>query len=272
MNEGPVRLAVLGDPLAYTRSPDLHQAGCAALDVTCESRALRTSIEQLPERLMELAAEGYRGVNLTYPLKEAALDCVSRATASARRARSVNTIGFDPDGWWGTSTDGWGFLDLLVELGADPRRERIVLLGAGGAARSLATALLDAGCPAPTVSARLPEAVRDEWFEQPEVTVVGWRSEDEMEALAAATIVVNSTPLGGEEFPVPIELVGAQARVLDLVYDEQPTPWVMAARGRGLMAVDGLGLLVHQARLSLSLWLGRTVPIEPLARSVGWPR
>ena len=137
----PVRLAVLGDPLAYTLSPVLHRAGCAAVGVACESEALRTSVAQLPGRLADLAARGYLGCNLTHPLKESALDCVAHASVAAEHARSANTIVFRREGGWAETTDGPGFVDLLRSLRLDPARERVVLLGAGGAARSLALAL-----------------------------------------------------------------------------------------------------------------------------------
>ncbi|HEY6196479.1 MAG TPA: shikimate dehydrogenase, partial [Candidatus Eisenbacteria bacterium] len=135
-----VRLAVLGDPLRYTRSPDLHRAGAAALGLDCESHAVRTPLAALGETLARLAAEGYTGCNLTMPLKEAALACVRETTPTARRARSINTVTFLAAGSSGDTTDGVGFVELLAALDRDARRARIVLLGAGGAARSLALA------------------------------------------------------------------------------------------------------------------------------------
>ena len=107
-----VRLAVLGDPLRYTRSPDLHRAGAAALGLDCESHAVRTPLAALGETLARLAAEGYTGCNLTMPLKEAALACVRETTPTARRARSINTVTFLAAGSSGDTTDGVGFVEL----------------------------------------------------------------------------------------------------------------------------------------------------------------
>lgn len=272
MSGAPVRLAVLGDPLAYTRSPDLHRAGLAAAGLAGESQARRTPITELGATLAELAATGFTGVNLTHPLKEAALDHVARVSAPARRARSVNTIGFATDGAWGETTDGQGLLDFLASLGRDPAGERTVFIGAGGAARSLALALASAGAPACTVSARTPERAAGAWAALPGVRRVTWRSADESHALESATLVINATPLGGAEHPAPLAAIAAPALILDLVYGAEITPWVRAARAEGRDAYDGLGLLVHQARRSLELWLERPVPVEPLARAVGWPR
>lgn len=266
-----VRLAVLGDPLAFTRSPELHRAGCAAAGLACESVALRTPLERLEATLRELAEGGYRGCNLTHPLKERALELSASASAQAKRARSVNTITFTPDGPRGETTDGGGFLDLLRERGRDPSKERVVLLGAGGAARSLALALKIAGCIRIVCSAPRPEAVRAAWGEEaPEV--VGWRGPEETRALASATLVVNATPLGAGALPAPDSAMPKQALVVDLTYGPEPTAWVLAARAGGREAIDGLGLLIHQARRSLEVWLGCEIPIAPLAAAVGWPR
>ncbi len=267
-----IRLAVLGDPLAYTRSPDLHRAGASALGIAVESHAIRTSIAELPARLASLAEQGFVGCNVTHPLKEAARDAVSRASIAAERARSVNTIVFQERGWFGETTDGPGFVDLMRELHREPERERVVLLGAGGSARSLAIALEWAGCRNVTVSSRRPEDSRFAWGEGLDSRFLGWRSDEESDALSEASIVVNCTPLGENELPVPLERVNRGACLVDLVYGPEPTNWVRMARADGREAVDGLGLLVHQARRALSLWFGREVPFEPLAAAVGWPR
>ncbi|HYM81167.1 MAG TPA: NAD(P)-binding domain-containing protein [Candidatus Limnocylindria bacterium] len=272
MSQRSGRLAVLGDPLAFTRSPELHRAGLAALALDGDSEALRTPVASLGDRLRALAAAGYRGVNLTSPLKAAGLLHVARVSEAARRARSVNTIGFEPDGTWGDTTDGPGFVDLLRSLGRDPARERVVLLGAGGAARSLALALIAAGCPAVTASARRPDASRDDWQSLAPAEVVRWRSPEEAAIARRATVVVNATPLSGADGALDLEALGRRTLVIDLGYGERPTEWVRRARELGLEAYDGLGLLVFQARLSLALWYARPVPVDPLARAVGWPR
>jgi shikimate dehydrogenase len=268
----PVRLAVLGDPLRYTRSPELHRAGLLALGLAGGSEALPTPREALGARLAELAGRGFRGVNLTMPLKDAVLPHLARVSAAARAARSVNTVGFDAEGWWGDTTDGPGLLDLLAELERTPTaRDRAVMLGAGGAARSLAGSLLDAGVTL-TVSARRTDAAAGTWRDLPAATIVGWRSAEERTALAAATLVIHATPLGGEEEPAPVERIARGALLVDLIYAPEVTPWVRRARTLGLSSYDGLGLLVHQARRSLALWFGTLPPLDPLARAVGWPR
>src|SRR5206468_971297 len=132
------------------------RAGLKALGIRGSSRAIRTPIEALGERLRDLRERGFRGVNLTQPLKEAALAHLTRVSDAARRARSANTVRFDAGGAWGETTDGMGFLDLMRARGREPATQRVVLLGAGGAARSLAVALSDAGSPDLVASARRP--------------------------------------------------------------------------------------------------------------------
>jgi shikimate dehydrogenase len=263
-------LAVLGDPLAYTCSPALHQAALTALGLEGASRAIPTPRAELGARLAELAREGLRGVNLTHHLKEEALGQVTRVSDAARAARSVNTIGFDAAGWWGDSTDGPGFVDLLREFGRDPAQERAVLLGAGGAARGVAYSLRAEGARI-AVAARDRDAVRPAWSAISGVLFVGWRSPEEEEALAEATLVVNATPIADESV-ASMATIAPGALLVDMVYGEDVTPWIRAARADHRHAWDGVGMLVHQARRSLELWLGQPVPLDPLARAVGWPR
>jgi len=264
-----IRLAVLGDPLSYTRSPDLHLAGLAALGLQGESLALRTPVEGLAARLAELAAAGHTGVNLTHPLKEAALALVNRAAPASVAARSVNTIGFEEKERWGDTTDGAGFVDLLHTLRRDPARERVVVFGSGGASRSLALALLETGSRV-SVASRDPARARDAWGAIGGARLIAAEGRELDDALGEATLVVNGTPTSSDTVPVPPARLPRSARLVDLTYGPAETGWVRAARAAGLDASDGLGLLVHQARRSLSLWFHREVPLEPLARAVGW--
>jgi shikimate dehydrogenase len=269
----PLKLAVLGDPLSFTLSPVLHRAGLEALGLEGESSALPTPAARLAERLAALAAGGWRGANLTHPLKQAVIDHLDRVSEAARLARAVNTVGFEADGRWGETTDGGGFLELLARLGRDPARERVVLFGGGGAARSLALALLGGGCRDVVAGVREPERARGSWAPIPGARLVPLGGEEADRLVAGeATLAVNCTPLDDERGPCAPGAMHPAMLLIDLVYGPAPTAWVRAARARGMEAHDGLGLLVFQARRSLSLWTGRDVPLEPLARAVGWPR
>jgi shikimate dehydrogenase len=261
-----IALAVLGDPLAYTQSPVLHRAGLASLGIAGESAALRTPLASLGERLAELRSRGLLGVNLTAPLKQAALAHLDRISEASRLARSVNTVGFAADGAWGDTTDGPGFVDLLESLGRDPGRERLLLLGAGGASRSLALAMVAAGASRVTVWARDASGAAAAWSGIDGAELVAWGDRGSRES---ASVVVNATPL---ESPAPRASLPAGSLRIDLRYGAEITAWVREARALGFEAYDGLGLLVYQARRSLALWLARPIEVDPLARAVGWPR
>jgi shikimate dehydrogenase len=269
----PVKLGVLGFPLEFTLSPQLHRAGMEAIGVPAESAALPTLPAELADRLAALAAAGCLGVNVTTPLKEAVIPHLDRVSDAARHARSVNTVGFGPEGGWGDTTDGAGFVDLLESLGRDPARERVLLFGGGAAARSLALALRAGGARV-AVSVRHVARTLAAWDAIPGVTFLadGSRAAEDAVAGGGFTLAVNCTPLEGECGPCPPDALGRGVALVDLVYGDQPTAWVRAARAQGMQAWDGLGLLVFQARRSLSLWAGREVPLAPLAAAVGWPR
>jgi shikimate dehydrogenase len=272
MTHAVVRLAVLGDPLRYTRSPDLHRAGAEAVGLACESEALRTPAAELPATLARLAADGYLGCNLTMPLKEPVLACLRTVGATARRARSVNTVTFRADGAHGESTDGAGFLDLLASLDRKALGARVVCLGSGGAVRSLALTLADAGAAPTRIVSRREPGDEEAWGGALGARWSAWGSAAAREAVGTADVLVNGTPLGGEALAGVLDDAAHGTLVVDLAYAETVTPWVLEARQRGLESVDGLGLLVHQARHALSIWFQREVPLAPLAAAVGWPR
>jgi shikimate dehydrogenase len=265
-----VRLAVLGDPLAFTLSPVLHRAGGEALAIDVQSEALRTPVEELGLRLRALAEAGYRGVNLTHPLKEAALAHVKRTSPEAVRARSTNTIDFSVDGWSGDTTDGLGFVYALERAGRALSGARVVLLGAGGAARSVALALRKVGAHV-DIAARRPDVAAAAWRDH-DVTPIAWPSATLDDALEQASVVVNATPLSAPDAPLDPRMLPRTAMAVDMVYGAEVTPWVSAARAAGLEAWDGLGMLVGQARYSFRVWFGIEPPFEALARAVGWPR
>lgn len=266
-----IRLGVLGDPLAFTLSPVLHRAALDALDIEGDSQPFPTPIAQLGTRLEDLAHRGWRGVSLTHPLKEEALSHVRRTGGRATKARSVNTVRFDEDGWLGESTDGTGFIDWIQSLGRDPRAERVMLLGAGGAARSVAEALLAEGA-AVGVGARSPMQRVAAWSPLVGARLLEWGSSDWESVIGEATLVVNATPVSSARAPIDPAAVPDGALVVDLVYGPELSAWAAAARAAGRTAYDGLGLLIHQARRAFEIWVGQLPSAEPLARAVGWPR
>jgi shikimate dehydrogenase len=262
---GRAKLAgVFGWPIAHSRSPRLHGYWLERHAVDGAYLPFAVRPEHLAAALKALPLLGLKGVNLTLPHKEAALGLVDRASEEARRIGAVNTIVVDRDGRLeGRNTDGYGFLAHLKASVPAWRAASgpAVLLGAGGAARAIAVALLDAGVPELRLVNRtgarataLAKALGGK------IAVVPWP--DRASALEGASILVNGTILGMEgQSPLELDLVRLPlaAPVYDIVYAPLETPLLAAARARGHFCVDGIGMLLHQARPGFAAWFG----IEP---------
>jgi shikimate dehydrogenase len=269
---GRAKLAgVFGWPVAHSRSPRLHGYWLErhAIDGAYLPFAVRP--ENLAAALKALPVLGLRGVNLTVPHKEAALGLVDRASEEARRIGAVNTIVVDGDGRLeGRNTDGYGFLAHLKASapGWQPESGPAVLLGAGGAARAIAVALIEAGVPEVRLVNRTAErAAGLAKALGGNIVPVPWQ--DRNLALAGAALLVNSTTLGmvGQP-PLDIELsrLPRQAPVYDIVYAPLETPLLAAARARGHACIDGIGMLLHQARPGFAAWFGVTPEVTPALR------
>ena len=269
---GGARLAgVLGWPVAHSRSPRLHGYWLAEHGIDGAYLPLAVPPDALGEVLKALPRMGFRGANLTLPHKEAALVAADRATPEARRIGAANTLVFDDAGRIeARNTDGFGFLESLRE-GAPGWRAAAgpaVVVGAGGAARAILVALADAGAPEIRLVNRTKERaehLRQE-FGGP-IRVWGWARR--AEALEEAALLVNSTTQGMAGSP-PLDLaldrLPASAVVNDIVYAPLATPLLEAARARGNRVVDGLGMLLHQARPGFAAWFGVEPKVTPALR------
>jgi shikimate dehydrogenase len=209
---------------------------------------------------------GFAGANVTIPHKEAAFALCDEVAEVARRAGSVNTLVFRDGRIHGTSTDGFGFLESVREQAPGWRAADgpAVILGAGGAVRAVAAALLDAGCPRLTLVNRTParaEAIARDLSGPVEVATEP--------PLGDAALLANGTSLGmAGEPPLEIDLAPLPpgAVVADMVYVPLETPLLARARARGLRAVDGLGMLLHQARPGFEAWFGIAPQVDAALR------
>lgn len=258
---GKARLAgVMGWPVTHSRSPRLHGYWLRKHAIDGAYVPLAVAPQNLAVALAALPVLGFRGVNLTVPHKEASLALCDALDDHARRVGAVNTIVVDADGkLHGGNTDGYGFLENLRQE-SDWRAEDgpAVLLGAGGAARAIAVALLDAGVPALRIVNRTESraAALAAALTGP-VETVDWA--DRAAALADAALLVNATTLGMTGAPpldVDLAALPVTAVVNDIVYAPLETDLLAAARSRGNPAVDGLGMLLHQARPGFESWFG----------------
>ena len=256
------RLAgVMGWPVDHSLSPRLHGYWLDANGIDGAYLPLAVAPEHFAEALRVLALLGFRGVNITVPHKEAALDAVDVADPLARRIGAVNTITVRDDGSLeGTNTDAYGFTEQLKATVPDWQVSggAAVIIGAGGAARAICVALLDAGVTEIRIVNRTlarAEALATAVGEP--VRVLPWTAR--ANAVGDAALVVNTTTLGMTGQPaldLDAASINDDAVVCDIVYAPLQTPLLRDAAVRGLRTVDGLGMLIHQARPGFEAWFG----------------
>lgn len=252
---------VIGWPVEHSLSPRLHGYWLERYKINGAYVALAVRPPDLAEVLRILPRIGFRGVNITVPHKEAALEVMDEVEPLARSIGAVNTVVVRDDGTLeGRNTDAYGFLENLRE-GAPQwhaPHKPVAVVGAGGAARAVCVALLDAGVPELYLINRTKaraEQLAEDLGEQ--VIPVSWQNH--AEALGDSALVVNATTLGmkGEpEILLDLSKLPKSAVVTDIVYAPLETPLLKAARARGNVVVDGLGMLIHQARPGFEAWFG----------------
>jgi shikimate dehydrogenase len=264
---------VIGCPIGHSRSPRLHghwlrRYGIAGHYVPVELRP-----ESLAEGLRALRLLGFRGANVTIPHKVAVLDLAASASPIASRVGAANTLTFlDGGGFHADNTDAYGFVASLRQAapGWQAAAGPALVLGAGGAARAIVAALIDAGAPLIRLANRTParaEALRAHFLDS-SVALVDWTGADA--AAEGAATIVNTTSLGmtGQPaLPFRLDAAPAGALVADLVYQPLETPLLAEARARGLTAVDGLGMLLHQAVPGFEAWFGLRPEVDAELRA-----
>jgi shikimate dehydrogenase len=255
-----LRSCVIGWPIGHSRSPLIHNYWLKKYGIAGEYIKQPVSPDELDAFLSSLVARGFLGCNVTVPHKERAAKNVTLADPLTRKLSAVNTLYLDNGMLMGTNTDGFGFIRNLAAAVPDfeYRGSSALLLGAGGAARAIAGALLDAGlgklviCNRSLDRARAVAGVFGE-----NIIASPWDSAPS--AMADIDLLVNATALGMEGKPpldLSLELLPRSAVVCDIVYVPLETPLLRQARGRGNRTVDGLGMLLHQACPAFEKWYG----------------
>lgn len=250
--------AVFGSPISHSQSPRIHAAFAKQTGIAMDFAAIEADQDSFADTL---ATSGVAGASITLPLKETAFAlCAGKVSARARRAGAVNVLLRDGDGWRGDNTDGSGLVrDLTERHGLDLRGRRVLLLGAGGAARGVAPALLDAGIDALFIVNRTEsraEALVDALGEPGRVHARGF---DDLQRLGEFELLVNATSAtrGGTLPTLPMSLSSHRSAAVDLSYGTAAVAFLAWARVAGCQhAIDGLGMLVEQAAESFHLWHG----------------
>lgn len=264
-------VALIGDPVAHSLSPTIHNAAFAATGLDWVYVALPVPRDRGVEAVSALHALGLAGLNVTAPHKEAAADACDELTQDAAALRSVNTVVVRPDGGlFGDSTDGEGFIRALDAEGVKCAGRTVLVVGAGGAARAVTLALARSGARL-IVAARRPEGANAAANLAPGGVAV--TMEDVPLALREASVVVNATPIGmsGEPPPFATQSLGSEHIVVDLIYRPAETRLLVTARAAGARGIGGLGMLVHQAARSFTAWTGLEAPLDVMRESVHLP-
>lgn len=264
-NQAFRRAGVMGWPVDHSLSPRVHGFWLKHYGIKGEYVRIPVPPEDFAVKLRALRTDGFVGCNVTVPHKEAALDTVDEVHPLAARIGAVNTVVVREDGTlYGFNTDGFGFLENLRQghRGFDAANGPAVVLGAGGAARAVVATLLDAGAPEVRLLNRTLERAEELAVDlagtgMGTLTVAPWESR--ADALDGAALLVNTTTLGMTGKPaldIDLSDLPTDAVVNDIVYAPLETDLLARARARGNPAVDGLGMLLHQARPGFEAWFG----------------
>ncbi|HVJ53640.1 MAG TPA: shikimate dehydrogenase [Aliidongia sp.] len=264
------RLAgVMGWPVGHSRSPVLHGHWLARHGIAGAYVPLPVRPADLEQALRALPVLGFAGVNLTVPHKEAGARLVDHLDPAAARLGSINTVLVRPDGSLeGRSTDGYGFIRNLREgTGWQPGRGAVALLGAGGAARAIAAALIEAGETEVRIANRTDAKAAE--LAAPGSAIKPWPWAERGRALADCHLLINTTSLGMTGQP-PLELdlamLPGDAIVTDIVYVPLETSLLAEARRRGNPTLDGLGMLLHQAAPAFAGFFGTMPTVDAALR------
>jgi shikimate dehydrogenase len=262
------RYAVFGHPIAHSQSPAIHMRFAEQFGVAMRYDAIEATAERFADSLSKFAAADGRGANVTLPLKELAATLCSELGEAARVAGAVNTLTRVGGGWRGDNTDGEGLVrDITAHRGLDLRGRRVLLLGAGGAARGVAPAVLDAGVAELVIANRSPEradALADRLGLPERAHTRYW---DDLRDAGAFDLILNATSAGRGKtgFELPSSLIGTRCLCYDLNYGEAAIAFMAWARSGGATQVfDGLGMLIEQAAVAFELWHGQRPDTDPV--------
>ena len=267
MPTGITRIAaVIGDPVRHSLSPRLHNAGFAALGLDWFYVACPVAKGQAAQAIEAMRTLGIEGLSVTMPHKKSVAVAVDDLSPTAAKLGAVNCVRRDGDRLVGENTDGIGFVDSLrSQLQMDPDGLTIVIVGAGGAARSIALAMAEHGAQVGIFNRTATSA-------EEVVEIVGAASSVvQEEAIRDADVIVNATPLGmsNDSLPFDPSLLSKGQSLIDLIYEPEKTALLLEAESLGVKTLNGVGMLLHQAGAQFQLWTGCEPPLREMAQAVG---
>lgn len=276
----PIRLGVLGDPVAHSLSPEMQNAALRACEIDGQYARFHIRANELRSALRFLRDLDFVGANLTVPHKIAGFAQIDEADESASRAGAVNTIRVRDRKLIGSNTDGEGFLRAIrSEFSVDVRDLRVMIIGAGGGTgRAIAWQCALENCERLVLVNRtfekgnaLAERLRPFFMEArvlgpaARLEAVAWEEPEMRMQLGETDLIVNATPLGmnsSDPAPIPARLLAPHHMVFDCVYRPSKTALLRAAEQAGARSANGILMLLHQGALSFSTWFDRDAPID----------
>jgi shikimate dehydrogenase len=281
----PIRLGVFGNPVEHSLSPQMQNAALKHCKIHKQYARFHISPGELRGALELVRKLEFVGLNLTIPHKIAALELLNAAEENVKRIGATNVIKIDHGKLRGFNTDGRGFSRAVrEEFSVDLRDLRILVLGAGGAARAIALQCAKENCERLVIAngtfekgQQLADSLRN-FFEGPKVLgpvprlqAIPWEERAFQFQISNIDLVVNATPVGlnrGDPSPIPSRLLAPHVMVYDTIYSAERTPLVAAALEAGARAVNGLSMLLHQGALAFEIWFERAAPIEIMRAAI----
>ena len=271
-------VGLIGYPLGHTISPAFQQAAFDHYSLPVTYHAWPTHPDLLAAKVESLRNPEYLGANVTVPHKEPVAAMVDRLDASAETIGAVNTLVRENGGLTGYNTDAYGFINSLkVKVGFDPRGRRVVLLGAGGAARAAAFALIEEDVASLVIANRTVERAESLAASvrggATDIRAIGLIAPELERATTDADLIVNSTSIGmeggdaGPVSPLPAELIPPTCLVYDMVYNPAETPLLKEAARAGAKGLGGLSMLVYQGAGAFEKWTGRRPPLDVMFKA-----
>lgn len=272
------RAGLIGNPVSHSRSPQMHNAAFAALYIDAVYELWHTEVDEIPDRVASIRADGMLGANVTVPHKQAVMPWCDELTETARRAGAVNTIIPRNGHLLGDNTDVFGFACSVQEAtSADATpSSHALLLGAGGAARAVIVALQEMGIRQLTIANRTVAKARKLAAELggSGAMCIDVVALDELDSSlpGGVDLLVNSTAIGWHDNEIPLApailaTLVSNALVVDLTYRE--TALLKTARAQGNPVLDGSGMLLYQGVRAFELWTGETAPVGVMRAALG---
>jgi len=266
---------VIGEPIEHTLSPLMHNAAFETLRLDYVFLAFRVKPAEVESAANGMRALNIRGLNITMPHKSTIIKHLDRVDLSAQIVNSVNTVLNKENLLFGFNTDGVGALKALKENGVELKGRKVLLLGAGGAARAIAYTMAKEADELAVLNRTVKQAqalakLLEKSFNK-KISTGSLSPTDIQSNLKDSDILINATSVGmkprAEESPVPLKLLRSNLAVMDIVYNPLETKLAKDSKAAGARVVSGVEMLIYQGAASFELWTGKSAPIEVMRQA-----